>query len=117
MTEGFSSWRRLLAAICTMALAGEAGAQAPIVKFVSVPDFINMDFQFDDPRLVDLTNARKAQLVAEIAANGPQKTLNPHVGNFVGTVENGYRGASQVLLEALAAENADFFTVSGEALN
>jgi len=31
-------------------------------------------------------------------------------------VENGYRGASQVLLEALAAENADFFAVSGDML-
>nr|MBA3481807.1 metallophosphoesterase [Pirellulales bacterium] len=47
---------------------------------------------------------------------GPQADLNPHVGNFVGTVENGYRGASQVLLEALGAENADFFTVSGDLL-
>jgi hypothetical protein len=75
-----------------------------------------MDFQRNDPRLMDLTAARQAQLVAEIAAAGPQATLNSHVGNFVGTVENGYRGASQVLLEALAAENADFFTVSGDLL-
>jgi hypothetical protein len=94
----------------------DARAQQPVVKFVSVPDFLNMDFQLDDPRLMDLTAARQAQLVNEILASGPQADLNPHVGNFVGTVENGYRGASQVLLEALAAENADFFTVSGDLL-
>jgi hypothetical protein len=91
-------------------------AQQPVVKFVSVPDFLNMDFQLNDPRLMDLTAARQAQLVAEINAGGPQADLNPHVGNFVGTIENGYRGASQVLLEALANENADFFTVSGDLL-
>jgi hypothetical protein len=99
-----------------VALGGLARAETPLVKFVSVPDFINMDFQLDDPRLMDLTNARKAQLAAEIGAGGPQADLNPWVGNFVGTVDNGYRGASQVLLEALAAENADFFTVSGDML-
>lgn len=105
----------LLGIVCAAGSPVRAGAQQqPIVKFVSVPDFINMDFQLDDPRLMNLTNARKAQLVAEIAANGPQKQINPNVGNFVGTVENGYYGASQVLLEALAAENADFFTVSGD---
>lgn len=93
-----------------------AVAEEPVVKFVSVPDFLNMDFQRNDPRLMDLTAARQAQLAAEIAAGGPQSLINPHVGNFVGTVENGYRGASQVLLEALAAENADFFTVSGDML-
>jgi hypothetical protein len=91
-------------------------AEEPLLKFVSVPDFINMDLQANDPRLFDLTNARKAQLVAEIGSGGPQATINPNVGNFVGTVENGYRGASQVLLEALAAENADFLTVSGDML-
>ena len=91
-------------------------ADEPIVKFVSVPDFINMDMQFDDPRLFDLTSAREAQLVSQINSGGPQASINPNVGNFVGTVENGYRGASQVLLEALAAENADFFTVSGDLL-
>lgn len=111
-----------LTALAAMAIACAGGdaeracaqAQQPIVKFVSVPDFINMDFQLDDPRLMNLTNARKAQLVQEIASGGPQAQINPNVGNFVGTVENGYYGASQVLLEALAAENADFFTVSGD---
>ncbi len=39
-------------------------ADEPIVKFVSVPDFINMDMQFDDPRLFDLTSAAQAQLVS-----------------------------------------------------
>jgi hypothetical protein len=96
--------------------SGKARADEPVVKFVSVPDFINMDLQFDDPRLFNLTNARKAALVAEINASGPQAGINPNVANFVGTVENGYYGASQVLLEALAAENADFFTVSGDML-
>ena len=108
--------RRLGAAAGVVLLASGAGAQAPIVKFVSVPDFINMDFQLDDPRLMDLTNARQAQLAAEINADGPQADINPWVGNFVGTVENGYRGASQVLLEALAAEEADFFTVAGDLM-
>jgi hypothetical protein len=110
--------RKLLHAIgalaCFAALEGAVRAQQPIVKFVSVPDFINMDMQRDDPRLFDLTAARQAELVAEINAGGAQVTINPHVGNFIGTVENGYRGASQVLLEALAAEQADFFTVSGD---
>ena len=101
--------------LCRRHAANEQ-AQAPIVKFVSVPDFINMDMQLNDPRLFDLTDGPQAQLVAEIAAGGPQADINPNVGNFVGTVENGYRGASQVLLEALAAENADFFTVSGDLL-
>jgi hypothetical protein len=109
-------YRVCLTAIVCAALPAIVRAQTPIVTFVSVPDFINMDLQLDDPRLFDLTNARKAQLVAEIAASGPQASINPNVGNFVGTVENGYRGASQVLLEALAAENADFFTVSGDLL-
>ena len=104
------------AALCTASLLASARAEEPIVKFVSVPDFLNMDFQLNDPRLMDLTAARKAQLVAEINAGGPQAAINPHVGNFVGTIENGYRGASQVLLEALAEENADFFTVSGDLL-
>jgi len=106
----------LAAAVAVATLPSTVRAQAPILKFVSVPDFINMDMQLDDPRLFDLTNARKAQLMTEIAAAGPQADINPNVGNFVGTVENGYRGASQVLLEALAAENADFFTVSGDML-
>ncbi len=105
-----------LAIACVFAREAPVGAQAPIVKFVSVPDFINMDLQFDDPRLFNLTNARKAQLVTEINSSGPQASINPNVGNFVGTVENGYYGASQVLLEALAGENADFFTVSGDML-
>jgi hypothetical protein len=108
-------------AVCVGCIVGvaqfsNADAQAPMVKFVSVPDFINMDMQRDDPRLFNLTNARKAQLVAEISAHGPQASINPNVGNFIGTVENGYYGASQVLLEALAQENADFFTVSGDLL-
>ncbi|MBA3480364.1 MAG: hypothetical protein H0T51_00980, partial [Pirellulales bacterium] len=105
--------RVALAAFCALGslAATPVGAQQPVVKFVSVPDFLNMDFQLNDPRLMDLTAARQQQMVNEIAANGPQADLNPHVGNFVGTVENGYRGASQVLLEALGAENADFFTV------
>jgi hypothetical protein len=105
-----------LAIACVFATDATIKAQAPVVKFVSVPDFINMDLQFDDPRLFNLTNARKAQLVAEINASGPQASINPNVGNFVGTVENGYYGASQVLLQALAGENADFFTVSGDML-
>ncbi len=114
-TGRYFELRVLLLAVCLAAgAAHEVRAQAPIVKFVSVPDFINMDFQLDDPRLMNLTNARQAQLVAEIAVGGPQASINPNVGNFVGTVENGYYGASQVLLEALAAENADFFTVSGD---
>lgn len=103
-----------LALACAAEFAEQSHAEQPIVKFVSVPDFINMDFQLDDPRLMNLTAARQAQLVAEIAANGPQQQINPNVGNFIGTVENGYYGASQVLLEAIAAENADFFTVSGD---
>ena len=103
------------AIFCTAPLA-EVRADVPVVKFVSVPDFINMDLQLNDPRLFNLTNARKSQLVAEINASGPQASINPNVGNFVGTVENGYYGASQVLLEALAAENADFFTISGDML-
>jgi hypothetical protein len=102
--------------LAIVVFSGYVRADEAIVKFVSVPDFINMDLQLDDPRLFNLTNARKAQLVAEINAAGPQATINPNVGNFVGTVENGYYGASQVLLEALAAENADFFTVSGDLL-
>lgn len=106
----------LAAMLCASIQPSDARAQPPIVKFVSVPDFINMDLQFDDPRLFNLTNARKAQLVAEITAGGPQANINPNVGNFVGTVENGYYGASQVLLEAIASENADFFTVSGDML-
>jgi Calcineurin-like phosphoesterase len=106
----------LLIVSCCAGLHPAACGQEPILKFVSVPDFINMDMQALDPRLFDLTNARQAELVSEIAASGPQASINPHVGNFVGTVENGYRGASQVLLEALAAENADFFTVSGDML-
>jgi hypothetical protein len=101
---------------CAAALAAEVRADEPLLTFVSVPDFINMDLQLDDPRLFNLTNARKAQLVSEINANGPQADINPNVGNFVGTVENGYYGASQVLLESLAAEDADFFTVSGDLL-
>src|SRR5687768_6543864 len=101
---------------CALSQSLELRAQGPVVKFVSVPDFLNMDFQLNDPRLMDLTAARQAQLVAEINAAGPQADINPHVGNFIGTIENGYRGASQVLLEALAAENADFFTVSGDLL-
>jgi hypothetical protein len=104
-------------AICAVVGAcAELHAQQPVVKFVSVPDFLNMDFQLDDPRLMDLTASRKQALVNEILAGGPQADLNPHVGNFIGTIENGYRGASQVLLEALAAEDADFFTVSGDLL-
>jgi hypothetical protein len=117
MEECSTARRWLAAAVCAVAVSRSAAAQEqPLVKFVSVPDFINMDFQLHDPRLMDLTNARKAQLAAEIAAHGPQESINPHVGNFVGTVENGYRGASQVLLEALEAEQADFFTVSGDML-
>ena len=104
------------AAACVFGQPVAARAQAPLLKFVSVPDFINMDLQLDDPRLFDLTNARKSHLMNEIAMGGPQASLNPHVGNFIGTAENGYRGASQVLLEALATENADFFTVSGDLL-
>lgn len=38
----------------------------------------------------------------------------PQHRKLIGTVENGCRGASQVLLEAIAGENADFFTVSGD---
>ena len=115
----------LTAAVCATGPRAHVRAQQPVVKFVSVPDFLNMDFQLDDPRLMDLTAARQAQLVAEINADlanpspdppTSQAAINKHVGNFVGTVENGYRGASQVLLEALAAENADFFTVSGDLL-
>jgi hypothetical protein len=106
----------LTAILCALGATIEVRADVPIVKFVSVPDFINMDMHFNDPRLYDLTEARQAALVAEIAAGGPHATINPHIGNFVGTVENGYRGASQVLLEAMAAENADFFTVSGDLL-
>lgn len=111
------SFRRTLVTIafCGMGLVPSRGDE-PLIKFVSVPDFINMDLQLDDPRLFDLTAARQAALVAEIGAGGPQANINPNVGNFIGTVENGYRGASQVLLEALAAENADFFTVSGDLL-
>lgn len=105
-----------LAVACATGPRAEVRAQQPIVKFISVPDFLNMDFQLNDPRLMDLTNARQAALVAEIAAGGPQAQINPNIGNFVGTVENGYRGASQVLLEAMAEEDADFFTVSGDLL-
>jgi len=47
---------------------------------------------------------------------GGRRSSIPTSATFVGTVENGYRGASQVLLEALAAENADFFTISGDML-
>jgi hypothetical protein len=106
----------LAAMLCTAGAPAELRADEPLVKFVSVPDFLNMDFQLNDPRLMDLTAARQAQLVAEITVGGPQADINPHIGNFIGTIENGYRGASQVLLESLAAENADFFTVSGDLL-
>jgi hypothetical protein len=100
----------------SVALGDICCAEEPIVKFVSVPDFINMDLQFNDPRLFNLTNTRRDQLVAEINTGGPQASINANVANFVGTVENGYYGASQVLLEALAAEDADFFSVSGDLL-
>jgi hypothetical protein len=106
----------LAAALCAAGFAVRACAEEPIVKFVSVPDFINMDLQLDDPRLFNLTNDRQSQLALEVFAGGPQASINPNVGNFIGTVENGYYGASQVLLEALAAENADFFSVSGDLL-
>lgn len=105
-----------MAMLCACVVPRKARADQPIVKFVSVPDFINMDLQFNDPRLFNLTNVRQTQLVAEINAGGPQANINPNVGNFVGTVENGYYGASQVLLEAIAQEGADFLTVSGDML-
>ncbi len=104
------------AMVLIVGLCHHSRAEEPLLKFVSVPDFLNMDVQHDDPRLFDLTAARRSQLVEEINSGGPQSTINPYVGNFIGTVENGYRGASQVLLEALAAENPDFFTVSGDLL-
>lgn len=110
-----SKWLMLivLGFACTPAAAD---GQLPILKFVSIPDFINMDLQPNDPRLFDLSATRQAALVAEINLGGSQAALNPHVGHFVGTLENGYRGASQVLLEAVAAEDADFLTVSGDML-
>jgi len=116
MSRMGSFLRSLAALTAVLYLTTPAHAQTPITRFVSVPDFINMDLQFKDPRLFDLTNARQAALVAEINASGPQASINPNVGNFIGTVENGYRGASQVLLEAIAAENTDFLTVSGDML-
>ncbi|TNE85229.1 MAG: hypothetical protein EP330_26230 [Deltaproteobacteria bacterium] len=99
-----------------LAIGCANSSRSPEVRFVSVPDFVNMDLQYRDPRLFDLTVARQLELGAEIESGGPQAAINPHVGDFVGTVEQGYRGASQVLLEALHAERADFFTVSGDML-
>jgi len=71
---------------------------------------------YGDPRLFDLTESNRQFIVDQINDGTDQALINPNVGGFVGTVENGYRGASQVLLEALATENADFLTVSGDML-
>lgn len=95
---------------------GEETRDVVITRIVSVPDFINMDLQYRDPRLFDLSSDAQATLVEEIDAAGPQALINPNVANFIGTTENGYRGASQVLLEALGAEAADCFVVAGDLL-
>src|SRR5688500_18930747 len=50
----------LAAMLCAAAGPAPVRADDPLVKFVSVPDFLNMDFQLNDPRLIDLTAARQA---------------------------------------------------------
>lgn len=104
------------AVLLAFAFGAIVHSQEPIVRIVSVPDFINMDMQYRDPRIFDLSQDRQMQLVAEINAGRGQATINPHVGNFVGTLENGYRGASQVLLEAIGEENAACLVVAGDLL-
>ncbi len=112
--------------------AALAGAEEPIVRFVSVPDLLNADVAYRAGRAFDMDEtapdyAAKQQIILDARSRAGLPTipkvdsdydhLNDVNGDGILSVQEGYRGGLQVIYEAIAAESPAFMTVSGDIID
>lgn len=113
-------------------LVGPAGADTPLLRFVSAPDLLNADVGYQAGRAFDMDEtdpnyAAKRQILLDARAraglpeipyfDSDYDHLNDANQDGILSIQEGYRGGLQAIYESIAAENPAFLTVSGDIVD
>lgn len=115
--------RFLSVAAVTLTLAGFALGSEPF-RFVSAPDLVNADLEYQAPRAYTLDENDPDYLAKRQAIVGPRLHGDPSKvdpnhrddtnNDYVLSLQEGYRGGMEYMLQSIAAENPSFLAVSGD---
>jgi len=128
--------RSLLSVGGSLCLCASATAETRLLRLVSAPDLINADVEYNAPRCFDMDEtdpdyAARRQVVLDARAAAGHRLIpgypeansgdpvHPHDLNQDGilSIQEGYRGGMQDMLEHIAAEQPDAFLASGDLID